>query len=84
MQAVTINLDLAEHWFQAYGVDTAGKAVVKRRLRRAEVGEFFRGQEPCLVGMEACATAHHWARELIALGHQVKLMSPTYTNLRIG
>jgi transposase len=47
-------------------------------LRRAEVVEFFRGQDPCLVGMEACATAHHWARELIALGHEVKLMPPAY------
>ena len=52
--------------------------VVRRRLRRAEVVEFFRRQGPCLVGMEACATAHHWARELIALGHEVKLMPPAY------
>ena len=78
MQVITIGLDLAKHWFQVHGVDAAGKVVVKRRLRRAEVVEFFRGQEPCLVGMEACATAHHWARELIALGHEVKLMPPTY------
>src|SRR5271154_7275225 len=78
MEAITIGLDLAKHWFQVHGVDAAGKIVVKRRLRRAEVVEFFRGQEACLVGMEACATAHHWARELIALGHQVKLMPPAY------
>jgi transposase len=52
--------------------------VVKRRLRRTEVAAFFRAQEPCLVGMEACATAHHWARELIALGHDVRLMPPAY------
>jgi transposase len=78
MQAITIGLDLAKHWFQVHGVDAAGKIVVKRRLRRAEVVAFFRAQEPCLVGMEACATAHHWARELIALGHEVKLMPPAY------
>jgi hypothetical protein len=78
MQAITVGLDLAKHWFQVHGVDAAGKIVVKRRFRRAEVVSFFRAQEPCLVGMEACATAHHWARELIALGHQVKLMPPAY------
>jgi transposase len=78
MQAITIGLDLAKHWFQVHGVDAAGKIVVKRRLRRAEVVAFFRAQEPCLVGMEACATAHHWARELIALGHEVRLMPPAY------
>ena len=78
MRIITIGLDLAKHWFQVHGVDAAGKVVVKRRLRRTEVVEFFRAQEPCLVGMEACATAHHWARELIALGHEVKLMPPAY------
>jgi transposase len=78
MQAITIGLDLAKHWFQVHGVDAAGKIVVKRRLRRAEVVAFFRAQEPCLVGMEACATAHHWARQLIALGHEVRLMPPAY------
>jgi transposase len=78
MDITTIGLDLAKHWFQVHGVDAAGKVVVKRRLRRAEVGEFFRRQAPCLVGMEACATAHQWARELIALGHEVRLMPPAY------
>jgi transposase len=78
MQITTIGLDLAKHWFQVHGIDAAGKPAVKRRLRRSEVVEFFKGLEPCLVGMEACATAHHWARELIALGHEVKLMPPAY------
>ncbi len=78
MQITTVGLDLAKHWFQVHGVDAAGRPVVKRRLRRSEVVEFFKGLEPCLVGMEACATAHHWARELIALGHEVKLMPPAY------
>jgi transposase len=76
MHITTIGLDLAKHWFQIHGIDAAGKVVARRRLRRAEVVAFFRKQEPCLVGMEACATAHHWARELIALGHEVKLMPP--------
>lgn len=78
MQITTIGLDLAKHWFQVHGVDAAGAVVVKRRLRRSEVVGFFKSLEPCLVGMEACATAHHWARELIALGHEVKLMPPAY------
>ncbi len=78
MQITTIGLDLAKHWFQVHGIDAAGKPAVKRRLRRSEVVEFFKGLEPCLVGMEACATAHHWARQLIALGHEVKLMPPAY------
>ena len=76
MHITMIGLDFAKHWFQIHGVDAAGKVVVKRRLRRTEVAAFFRAQEPCLVGMEACATAHHWARELIALGHDVRLMPP--------
>jgi transposase len=76
MHIATMGLDLAKHWFQIDGVDPAGKIVIRRRLHRAEVVAFFRKQEPCLVGMEACATAHHWAREPIALGHEVKLMPP--------
>src|ERR1700724_4252646 len=78
MHITTIGLDFAKHWFQIHGIDAAGRVAVRRRLRRPEVVEFFRRQEPCLVGMEACATAHHWARELIALGHEVKLMPPAY------
>jgi transposase len=78
MRITTIGLDLAKHWFQVHGVDAAGRPVVKRRLRRSEVVEFFKSLEPCLVGIEACATAHHWARELIAMGHEVKLMPPAY------
>jgi transposase len=76
MQITTIGLDLAKHWFQVHGVDTNGQVVVRRRLWRSEVIAYFRSLEPCLVGMEACATAHHWACELIALGHTVKLMPP--------
>ena len=78
MQITTIGLDLAKHWFQVHGVDANGHIVVRKRLWRSAVIPYFRSLEPCLVGMEACATAHHWARELIALGHTVKLMPPAY------
>src|SRR5271163_2556402 len=78
MKISTIGLDLAKIWFQVHGIDADGKIIVRRRLRRSEVLTYFRSIEPCLVGMEACVTAHHWARELTALGHQVKLMPPAY------
>jgi transposase len=78
MQITTIGLDLAKHWFQVHGVDADGHIVVRKRLWRSGVIAYFRSLEPCLVGMEACATAHHWARELTALGHTVKLMPPAY------
>ena len=78
MNIATIGLDLAKHWFQVHGIDERGQAVVRRKLRRSEVIPYFRALPPCLVGMEACATAHHWAHELAALGHQVKLMPPGY------
>src|SRR5215470_14083409 len=78
MQITTIGLDLAKHWFQIHGVDAKGDVIVRRRLWRSGVIAYFRSLEPCLVGMEACATAHYWARELTALGHTVKLMPPAY------
>src|SRR5262252_6882660 len=78
MQITTIGLDLAKHWFQVHGVDADGRVVARRRLWRSGVIAYFRSLEPCLVGMEACATAHYWARELTALGHTVKLMPPSY------
>jgi transposase len=65
MQITTIGLDLAKHWFQVHGVDADGQVVVRRRLRRSGVIAYFQSLEPCLVGMEACATAHHWAREVV-------------------
>jgi len=71
-------LDIAKHVFQVHGVDEAGTVVIRRKLRRAEVLQFFEDQPSCLVGIEACATAHHWARSIMALGHKVKLMPPTY------
>lgn len=74
----TIGLDLAKSVFQVHGIDTQGRVVVRRQLRRKEVLSFFAELPPCLVGMEACATAHYWGRELIKLGHTVKLMPPAY------
>jgi len=78
MEVTTIGLDLAKQVFQIHGVDEAGDVVVKRRLRRAQVITDFASLPPCLIGMEACATAHFWARELRALGHEVRLMPPQY------
>ena len=78
MQVTTIGLDLAKHWFQVHGVDASGTIAIRRKLRRSEVLSFFQSLPPCLVGLEACATAHYWARELIKLGHEVKLMPPAY------
>ena len=72
MQVITIGLDIAKRVFQAHGVDEGGRAVLRRKLQRAEVLTFFRGQPPCLVGIEACGTAHHWARQIGALGHEVR------------
>lgn len=78
MEVSTIGVDLAKQVFQVHGVDAAGQVVVRRQLRRGEVVRFFGKLEPCLVGMEACGSAHYWARALIALGHQVRLMPPAY------
>src|SRR5882672_1917076 len=78
MKISTIGIDLAKSVFAVHGVDEQGNVVVERTLRRGQVLAFFRKLEPCLVGMEACATAHYWARELMGLGHRVKLMPPAY------
>src|ERR1700750_3276382 len=78
MQITTIGLDLAKTVFQIHGVDAQGKAVIRKALRRSQMLPFFQKLPPCLVGMEACGTSHHWARELIKLGHQVRLMPPAY------
>ena len=77
-QPITIGLDLAKNVFQVHGVDTEGTIVCRRQLRRSQVLAFFSRLEPCLVGMEACAGAHYWARELTAIGHEVRLMPPAY------
>lgn len=74
----TVGVDLAKNVFQVHAVGTDGKVLVRRQLRRAEVLKFFSALPRCLVGMEACASAHHWGRELMALGHDVRLMPPAY------
>src|SRR5258706_12796758 len=79
MQAVTtIGLDIAKSVFQIHGVDAAGNIIVRRQLKRRYVLPFFQRLPPCLIGMETSASAHHWSRELKALGHTVRLMPPAY------
>jgi len=74
----TIGLDIAKSVFQVHGVDVVGTVVIRKRVSRAKVVEFFAALPPCLVGIEACPTAHHWSRRLQVLGHTVKLMPPSY------
>ncbi len=78
MEITTIGLDVAKNVFQIHGIDAAGKVVVRKALRRAQLLPFFRNLPPCLVGIEACGTSHHWAREVIGLSHEVRLMPPAY------
>ena len=78
MQITTIGLDLAKSVFQVHGIDAAGQVVVRKSVRRAQMLAFFSKLPPCLVGIEACGTSHYWARELIRLGHEVRLMPPAY------
>ena len=74
----TIGLDIAKNVFQVHGVDEKGKVVARRQLRRGQVLKYCAKLSPCLIGIEACATAHHWARELRQLGHEVRLMPARY------
>jgi len=78
MDITTIGIDLAKSVFQLHGVDGEGSVVVKKKLRRGAVLDFLQDLPPCLIGMEACATSHHWAREIGALGHEVRLIPPAY------
>jgi transposase len=79
MQAITtIGLDIAKSVFQVHGIDANGQAVIRRQLKRRQVLPFFEKLAPCLLGIEACASAHHWSRQLQALGHTVRLMPPAY------
>ena len=77
-EVITIGVDLAKNVFQVHGVDAEGGVVFRRQLRRSQMLPFFKKQPLCLVGVEACATSHHWGREIEALGHQVRLMPPRY------
>jgi transposase len=74
----TIGLDIAKSVFQIHGVDADGTVVIRKRVSRAKILEYFSDLPPCVVGIEACATAHHWSRELQGLGHAVRLMPPSY------
>jgi transposase len=79
MQMVTtVGLDIAKSVFQVHGIDAAGQVVIRRQLKRRYVLSFFQKLPPCLVGIEACASSHHWSRELKVLGHTVRLMPPAY------
>jgi transposase len=78
MKITTAGIDLAKNLQQVYGVDERGKAVLKKQLKRSQVLSFFVNLPPCLIGMEACGSAHHWARKLQKLGHTVKLMAPQF------
>jgi transposase len=77
-EAITIGVDLAKNVFQIHGVDAEGAVIIRRQLRRRQVLPFFKKQPSCLVGIEACATSHHWGREISRLGHEVRLMAPRY------
>lgn len=78
MKITTIGVDLAKEVFQIHGVDAHGKAVLRKQLRRNEMAKFFANLEPCLIGMEACGSAHYWARKLGEFGHTAKLMAPQF------
>src|SRR3974377_1171603 len=79
MQTITtVGLDIAKSVFQVHAIDVEGKVIVRRQLKRRYVLAFFKKLPPCLVGIEACASSHHWSRELQALGHTVRLMPPAY------
>lgn len=78
MKITTSGIDVAKSVFQVHGVDARGNVVVRRQIRRSQLLLFFSRLEPCLIGMEACATSHYWARKLSALGHTVRLMAPQF------
>ena len=78
MKITTVGIDLAKNVFQVHGVDERGKAVLKKQLRRDQMATFFVNLPPCLIGMEACSSAHHWARKLQGMGHTVRLMAPQF------
>ena len=78
MAIVTIGLDTAKNWFQVHGVDESGRVALRRKLARGKVLPFFAGLTPCVIGLEACGGAHFWARELIKLGHDARLMPARY------
>lgn len=78
MKVTTLGIDLAKNVFQVHGIDHHGKVILKKQLKRAQMTPFFINLPPCLIGMEACGSAHHWARKLQAMGHTVRLMAPQF------
>lgn len=78
MKITTVGIDLAKNVFQVHGIDERGKVLVKKQLRRDQMAVFFTNLPPCLIGMEACGSAHHWARKIQAMGHTVRLMAPQF------
>jgi transposase len=78
MKITTVGIDLAKNIFQVHGVDERGKAVLRKQLRRAQVAVFFANLPPCVIGMEACASAHYWGRTLQGFGHTVRLMASQF------
>src|SRR6202162_1459200 len=78
MKITTVGIDLAKNAFQVHGIDERGKAALCKQLRRAQVAVFFANMPPCVIGMEACASAHHWARTLLRFGHTVRLIAPQF------
>jgi transposase len=77
-EIITVGLDLAKNVFQVHGADSAGRAILRKKLRRGQVLEFFDQLPICVVAMEACGGAHYWGREIRKLGHQVRLIPPAY------
>lgn len=78
MQVTTVGIDLAKHVFQVHGIAKDGTVVFNRAIRRAQLFSFFEALDPCLIGIEACGSSHHWARELSKLGHDVRLIPANY------
>ena len=78
MEIKTVGIDLAKNVFQIHGMDERGKPILRKQLKRDQVAVFFANLPPCLIGMEACSSAHHWARKLEALGHSVRLIAPQF------
>ena len=78
MKITAIGLDLTKSVFQAHGVDEAGQTVLVKKLHREQMLPFLSKLTPCVIGVEACATAHHWAPTLIAMGHEVRILPPSY------
>ena len=78
MEVTTVGVDLGKDVFQVHGVTDRGEVAFNRALRRSQVLGFFERLDPCLIGVEACGTSHHWARELLKLGHEVRLIPPVY------